>query len=157
MGKERQLASGVCLLAGDSLGSFCSGFSWLALPSGISFHFPSPEALWALVQLCQKVPSNLGSDWAGDPRRHVPWLTTMTLFFVPPRAAVAALAASVISHPPHCCAAVLQHDAHFSLNLFLGSSQSGNVTTRCQVGCVDGTISRLQCQRTEVLHSTFME
>lgn len=47
--KERQLTSRVCVLAADSLGSFCCGVSWLDLPYGMFLHFSFSEAPWVLV------------------------------------------------------------------------------------------------------------
>lgn len=63
------------------------------------------------------------------------WLTAVTLYFVPYGAAVAALAASVISHPPDCCATTVKHDRHFSLNLFLIKEQSSNTLPGWICGC----------------------
>lgn len=129
--KERQPTSRVFVLVAGSLGSFFCGFSWLDLPSGLSLHFSSSEALWVLVHLCQVAPSWL---WLGG-TLVVTFSGLQLWLFVPHGAAVAALATSIISLPPDCCAATAKHDWRFSLNSFLIKEQYSNTLPGRICGC----------------------
>lgn len=108
-------------------------FGWICHLTYPSIFHPLKhcECLCTRVRWHHLIFALTGQETCGDIFR----LTAVTLYFAPHRVAVAALAVSIICHPPDCCADTAKHDGHFSLNSFLIKGQCSSTLPGQICGC----------------------